>query len=86
MSIGEYRTHSDAMEIVSGLPGREVVHYRAPTSKAVPKEMKAFLKWFEQSRTIPKSQLNGLVRAAMAHLWFETIHPFEDGKTSHCNQ
>jgi Fic family protein len=77
--IGEYRTHSDAMEIVSGLPGREVVHYRAPTSKAVPKEMKAFLKWFEQSRTIPKSQLNGLVRAAMAHLWFETIHPFEDG-------
>jgi Fic family protein len=79
ISIGEYRTHSDAMEIVSGLPGREVVHYRAPTSKTVPKEMKAFLKWFEQSRTIPKSQLNGLVRAAMAHLWFETIHPFEDG-------
>jgi Fic family protein len=77
--IGEYRTHIDAMEIVSGLPGREVVHYRAPPSKTVSKEMKAFLQWFEQSRHIPKNQLNGLVRAAMAHLWFETIHPFEDG-------
>ncbi len=79
MLIGKYRTHADAMEIVSGLPGREIVHYRAPTSKSVNKEMKAFLHWFEQSRNMPKNDLHGLVRAAIAHLWFESIHPFEDG-------
>jgi Fic family protein len=79
MLIGKYRTHADAMEIVSGLPGREIVHYRAPPSKSVNKEMKAFLHWFEKSRTTPKNELNGLVRVAIAHLWFESIHPFEDG-------
>ncbi len=83
IAVGRFRDHADAMQIVSGLPGREVVHYTAPPSSAVPHEIDAFLAWFaatrpDRSRTAPAA-LDGIARAALAHLWFETIHPFEDG-------
>ena len=84
--VGRYREHLDPMQIISGRPGREVVHYTAPASGQVAPEMQLFLAWFERTRPVPKALpaapspgLNGLVRAALAHLWFETIHPFEDG-------
>ena len=81
IAVGRYRDHADAMEIVSGLLGREVVHYTAPPSSQVALEMAQFLVWFESTR--PGAQgvapLNGLLRAGLAHLWFESIHPFEDG-------
>ena len=76
IAVGRYRDHADAMQIVSGLPGREVVHYTAPPSSSVPREMEAFLAWFAQSR---HGTMDGIARAAISHLWFETIHPFEDG-------
>jgi Fic family protein len=76
IAVGRYRDHADPMQIVSGMPGREVVHYTAPPSSAVPQEMDAFLAWFAQTR---HSGMDGIARAAIAHLWFETIHPFEDG-------
>ncbi|MDZ4360915.1 MAG: Fic family protein [Variovorax sp.] len=76
IAVGRYRDHADAMQIVSGLPGKEVVHYTAPPSSAVPREMDAFLAWFAQTR---HAGMDGIARAAIAHLWFETIHPFEDG-------
>jgi Fic family protein len=75
IAVGRYRDHADAMQIVSGPLGKQVVHYTAPPSAMVPREMQLFLTWFETS----KATLHGLVRAALAHLWFETIHPFEDG-------
>lgn len=75
IAVGRYRDHEDLMQIVSGVIGKEVVHYTAPRSSDVPREMKAFLAWFKASKTV----LHPLVRAALAHLWFETIHPFEDG-------
>lgn len=81
IAVGRFRGHEDPMQIVSGLSGREVVHYIAPPSSAVPREMKRFLAWFEKTR--PRAgktpAVDGIARAAMAHLWFETIHPFEDG-------
>ena len=80
--VGRYRDHADAMEIVSGLIGREVVHYTAPPSTQVALEMAQFLAWFEATRPCIQSAsppLNGLLRAGLAHLWFESIHPFEDG-------
>ncbi len=81
IAVGRYREHTDAMEIVSGLVGREVVHYTAPPSSQVALEMAQFLVWFDSTR--PGAQgaapLNGLLRAGLAHLWFESIHPFEDG-------
>ena len=74
IAVGRYRDHSDLMQIVSGQPGKEVIRYTAPPSAQIPFEMQTFLAWFAE--TTPK---NGIVRAAIAHLWFESIHPFEDG-------
>lgn len=76
IAVGRWRDHEDPMQIVSGPLGREVVHYEAPPSRQVAAEMARFLDWFATTRG---NGLNGLVRAALAHLWFETVHPFEDG-------
>jgi Fic family protein len=62
------------MQVVSGALGREQVHYRAPPAARVPHDMAAFLDWFAAP-----PQTDGLLRAGLAHLWFVTIHPFEDG-------
>jgi Fic family protein len=72
--VGAYREHTEPMQIVSGRPGHEKVHYEAPPSKRVRAEMDRLLHWFNT-----EAEPNTLVRAALAHLWFETIHPFEDG-------
>ncbi len=81
IATGRYRDHADRMQIVSGSPGNETVHYTAPPSAQVDQEMKAFLRWFGDTAPggLRADQIDGIARAAMAHLWFETIHPFEDG-------
>ena len=72
---GQWRTHLDAMQIVSGPVHNPTIHFEAPPSARVPTEMQRFLDWFaKDSRELP-----GVARAAIAHLWFETIHPYEDG-------
>ena len=76
VETGRYRSHADPMQIVSGPIGREVVHYEAPPSTAVRAEMRNFLDWFNRTRG---GSLDGILRAALAHIWFESIHPFEDG-------
>jgi Fic family protein len=77
--VGRYRQTEEPMQIVSGPIGRERVHYEAPASPDVPEEMQAFLDWWERTRPGAKDAIEGLMRAGLAHLWFETIHPFEDG-------
>lgn len=79
IAVGRFRAHDDPMQIVSGPIGREKVHYEAPPSAAVPDEMRRFLTRWNDTRVRLKSGVDGIVRAAIAHLWFETIHPFEDG-------
>ncbi|MDF3887695.1 Fic family protein [Cupriavidus basilensis] len=86
IAVGRYRDHDDPTQIVSGPPGRELVHYEAPPSKDVPAQMTRFLAWFAESSPAQASPLtsgskliDGFARAAIAHLWFESIHPFEDG-------
>jgi len=74
IEVGSFRKFPEPMQIISGKFGKEVVHYQAPASAQVPIEMTAFLNWFNKS-----ANTDGIVRAAIAHLWFETIHPFEDG-------
>lgn len=74
---GKFRSHEQPMQIVSGPIGQERVHYEAPSSSEVPAQMSQFIDWFNNSRT--DNAIDGLVRAALAHLWFESIHPFEDG-------
>ncbi|WP_394973747.1 Fic family protein [uncultured Croceitalea sp.] len=76
IQVGHWRTHSAPMQIVSGGMGREVVHFEALSSDKVPLEMDGFIKWFNTSQSEIKKPI---VRAAIAHLYFESIHPFEDG-------
>lgn len=73
-AIGQYRFSSEPMKIVSGEMGNYQVHYEAPPSKSVFDEMDAFILWFNKSQ-----ELSPLIRAGIAHLYFERIHPFEDG-------
>ncbi len=76
--VGTWR--DDAIQVVSGPIGREVVHFEAPPATDVPREMARFLRWFNGSA--PRGEtgdLPGPVRAAVAHLHFECIHPFADG-------
>lgn len=80
LRIGFWRMHKEPMQIVSGHHGKWVVHYEAPPSQAVPGEMKKFIRWFNDTApSKPKSIAFAPVRAAIAHLYFESIHPFEDG-------
>ena len=75
ITVGAWRTDKTGpMQVVSGPIGRERVHYEAPAAKRVDREMSAFLKWFNDAETI-----DPVLKAAVAHLWFVTIHPFEDG-------
>jgi Fic family protein len=74
-AVGAYRKHDEPMRIVSGPIHDPVVHFEAPASRVVPEEMGKFLAWFND----PAACLFGLARAGIAHLRFESIHPFEDG-------
>lgn len=77
--IGGYRTHPEPMQVVSGGFGRTKVHFEAPPSKQIPEEMKDFISWFNRTAPQGKEPLPYLTRSGMAHLYFESIHPFEDG-------
>ncbi|MDK9722981.1 MAG: Fic family protein [Rhodospirillales bacterium] len=72
---GDWRDDRDGpMQVVSGPLGRQKVHYEAPPAKRLKAEMKRFLAWFNGADTA-----DGLLRSGIAHLWFVTIHPLEDG-------
>ena len=72
IEVGRYRTNDE--HIVSGMFGREKVHYIAPAPERVEGEMAMFLDWFNKDENI-----SSVIRSAVAHLWFVSIHPFEDG-------
>jgi Fic family protein len=77
---GQWRIGEEPMQIVSGAYGREVVHYEAPQSSIVPKEMAQFVEWYKTASFPLKGEVAGAVlKSAIAHLYFESIHPFEDG-------
>ncbi|WP_300038686.1 Fic family protein [uncultured Roseobacter sp.] len=78
-AIGSYRQHEDAMQIVSGRVDRPVVHFEAPPSAQVPDEMERYVDWFNRTGPDAKEPLPALTRAGLSHLYFESIHPFEDG-------
>ena len=77
--VGRYRTHEDPMRVVSGRLDRPTVHFEAPPSAVVPDEMSAFIDWFNRTDPGGSLRLPALTRAGLAHLYFESIHPFEDG-------
>jgi Fic family protein len=77
--IGGYRTHADAMQVVSGPIHKRAVHFVAPPSARMPEEMKRFIAWFNDTAPDGENPLPALTRAAITHLYFVCIHPFEDG-------
>jgi len=80
IQAGQWRTHEEPMQVISGAMGKEKIHYEAPPSKIVPKEMNLFILWFNQTGRGGEMEIKKpIIRAAVAHLYFETIHPFEDG-------
>src|ERR1700736_164946 len=75
ITVGNWRDDSGGpMQVVSGPIGRQKVHYEAPPAARVPEDMDRFLTWFEAP-----GKIDPLLIAGLAHLWFVTIHPFDDG-------
>jgi Fic family protein len=77
--VGRFRTGTEPMQVVSGRIDAPRVHFEAPPSSQVASEMNRFLEWFARTRRDGQEPLSALTRAAVAHLYFESIHPFEDG-------
>jgi Fic family protein len=75
IKVGAWREdHSGPMQVVSGPIGRERVHFEAPVAEKLNREMQVFLDWFDES-----TKTDWVAKAGLAHLWFVTIHPFDDG-------
>jgi Fic family protein len=79
VDVGRYRTGREPMQVVSGRIGAQRVHFEAPPSERVHQEMKRFVAWFNRTEPGATEPLPAITRAGLAHLYFETIHPFEDG-------
>lgn len=77
---GRWRTSAEPMQVVSGRLVRPTVHFEAPPAERVPGEMQRFIEWFNATEpTVDAPRLGALARAGLAHVWFESIHPFADG-------
>ena len=74
--VGAWRDNlpNDPMQVVSGAMGKETIHYEAPAAELLWDEMNKFLQWFNETTTT-----DPVLKAAIAHVWFVTIHPFDDG-------
>ncbi len=72
-AIGRYRDHSDPMQVVSGPIQKPKVHFEAPPSERMAQEMERLIEWFNAG------EIPALTRAGLSHLWFVSVHPFEDG-------
>jgi Fic family protein len=80
IDVGVWRSHEEPMQVVSGALGKEKVHFEAPPSSRIPDEMSRFIQWFNQTAPGGDNEIRKApVRSAVAHLYFETLHPFEDG-------
>lgn len=77
--LGAYRTDAQPMQIVSGPLHEPRVHFEAPPAQAVPEQMQQFIEWFASTAPAGPAPLPALTRAGIAHLYFVSIHPFEDG-------
>jgi Fic family protein len=80
IAVGKWQSHEEPIQIVSGGIGRKIVHYETPPSKKVAQEMEAFSGWFNNTSLKEKNSIKKpIIRTAIAHLYFESIHPFENG-------
>ncbi len=79
IKIGAYRDNEDPMQVVSGVVYNPKIHFEAPPANILHTEMEAFINWFNATSKKGTTPLPALTRAAIAHLYFVCIHPFEDG-------
>ena len=80
IKIGDWRSGEEPMQVVSGPIGKEKVHYEAPPSTQVHEEMMHFIRWFNETGLGGSQEIKKpAIRSAIAHVYFESIHPFEDG-------
>ncbi|MGZ8373429.1 MAG: Fic family protein, partial [Nitrospira sp.] len=80
VAAGQWRTHTEPMQVVSGAVGHEQMHFEAPPSSHIPEEMARFIQWFNETAPDGLKEIHkAAVRSALAHIYFESIHPFEDG-------
>lgn len=78
--LGEWRTGTSPMQVISGAIHKPKVHFEAPPSAQVPAEMGKFIRWFNETAPGGSSEIrHAAIRSAIAHIYFESIHPFEDG-------
>ncbi|MFN7037990.1 MAG: Fic family protein [Alphaproteobacteria bacterium] len=77
--IGSYRTHEEEMQVISGPLHNPKIHFEAPPSKNINKEIKKFIEWYNNTAPNSSNPLPPLARSSIAHLYFVSIHPFEDG-------
>ena len=78
--LGAWRTHAEPMQVISGPIGKETIHFEAPPSDKMGEMMVSFINWFNSTGPDGKMPIqHAPIRSAIAHLYFETIHPFEDG-------
>ena len=78
-NLGAYRTDAEPIQVVSGSSYAPRVHFEAPPAERVPEEMARFVEWFQRTGPAGSDPLPALTRAGIAHIYFESIHPFEDG-------
>lgn len=80
VNLGEWRQGDAPMQVISGAYGRDIVHYEAPPSTGVPEEMERFVEWYRSASLPLKGQVpEAILKSSIAHLYFESIHPYEDG-------
>lgn len=77
--IGSYRTADESMQVISGPIHNPIVHFESPPSSIVLEEMEKFIRWFNETEPHGVNSMSCLIRASIAHLYFVSIHPFEDG-------
>lgn len=79
MTVGDWRKHKEPMQVISGSVGKEKIHFEAPPSAEVPLNVKTFVEWFNDTAPDGKNPIKyAPIRSAIAHIYFESIHPFED--------
>jgi len=80
INSGKWRKSNTPMQVISGTIGKEIIHFEAPPSSQLPNEMSKFIKWYNRTAPGKANAIdNSLIRSAVVHLYFESIHPFEDG-------